>query len=149
MEDRFYNVSRWLVAMAVFFIPLSVIILVAGVWSYNVQMGLNQWTRYLLFVSWVLMTVSIITGISNLIAPPLEEKGEETRAVIPEEEEGEGAAEGEKEKPAERPAKKGKINVGYAFLLAQAGTFLLGVVLYVVYVSWMILPYINIPKTAY
>jgi hypothetical protein len=148
MEDRFYGVSRWLVALTVVFIPLSVIMLVSGVWGYNVQLGLNQWTRYLLFVSWVLLTISLIAGISNLITPPLEEEAEGkagSQTAMKAEKDEEGGD--DDDKPVEEVNKKRNLNVGYALLLTQAGTFLMGVIVYVVYISWMILPYINIPKT--
>jgi hypothetical protein len=53
------------------------------------------------------------------------------------------------EKPAVEAKKKRNLNVGYALLLTQAGTFLMGIIIYVVYISWMVLPYINIPTTTY
>ncbi len=152
MEDRFFGVSRWLVALTVMFIPISVLILVSGVWGYNVQLGLNQWTRYLLFVSWILLTISLIAGISNLISPPFEEGAEEEdKPLVANKAEKAADEEGgeDEDKPAEIVKKKRNLNVGYALLLTQAGTFLLGVIIYVVYISWMILPYIKIAQSTY
>jgi hypothetical protein len=151
MEERFYITTRWLIALTVVFIPLSIFILISGPWSAN--FGNSQWTRYFLFASWILLTLSIVAGVSNLIAPPEleQDKGvdEPTAAKEPgedlhsEEPEGEGEVGGAvKAKP-----KKG-INVGYAMLLTQAATFLLGIILYVVYISWMLLPQITL-RTGY
>ena len=136
MEDRLNGVSRWLVALTVVFIPLSIFILISGPWSANY--GTNQWTRYLLFASWILLTLSLIAGVANLIAPPLEE--ENGKGEIPMVKEETDTEEEEKEKTVTEVQTKRRMNMEYSLLMAQATTFLLGIIIYVVYISWMVLP---------
>ncbi|RJP30218.1 MAG: hypothetical protein C4536_10325 [Actinobacteria bacterium] len=138
MDERLYTASRWLTALAIILVPLSVIAVVSGAWGLNYQFDTAQWTRYLLFASWILLALSVIAGIANLISPPevtLE------KPVAPARMEAAGETEGDEEETAKSApqADKPPFNVGYAFLLAQACTLALGVVLYVAYISWMIL----------
>ena len=109
---------------------------------FNYQFDTNQWTRYLLFASWVLMAVSAVVGISSLVSPPElgSEKGE-ARVGAPAsaaDSEAEEEGEGETRTAAEGAARPG-LNAAYAFTLAQAVTFVLGLMVYVVYTSWLIL----------
>jgi hypothetical protein len=148
MEERLYGVTRWLVALTVVFIPLSIFILISGSWGAN--FGDSQWTRYLLFASWVLLTLSLIAGVSNLINPTDEELEMGSESPMSAKSESDSALEGEEEKEEEesavaRPEKTR--DFGYSLLLAQATTFLLGIILYVVFISWMVLP--EIPLTGY
>jgi hypothetical protein len=143
MEEKLNSASRWLMALAVILIPLTVIALVSSVWGLNYQFDTNQWTRYLLFASWILLAISAIIGITNIISPPeLESEKAPTKAKekspAPLSEEGEG----EDEEGAERvETKKAKpaFNAVYAFTLAQACFFSLGIILYVAFISWMLL----------
>lgn len=138
MDEKLYTASRWLAALAIILIPLSVIAVVSGAWGLNYQFDTAQWTKYLLFASWILLTLSVIAGLANLISPPeVEMEKAETAAKA----EVEGETEGEEEEGAKRSPKPeaSSFNVGYAFLLAQACTLALGLILYVAYVSWMIL----------
>jgi hypothetical protein len=140
MEERFSTASRWLTALAVILIPLSVIAIVSGAWGVNYQFDTNQWTSYLLFASWVLLMLSVIAGISNLISPPEREPAKIAAAALPATASETDEDEGEEEEgrvPAQK--EKAAFNFGYALLLAQACTFALGMILYVAYISWMIL----------
>ena len=140
MEERFNVVSRWLVALAVLFIPLSVFILISGPWSYNFQVQAHQWTRYLLFVSWILLTLSLVTGIAKLVNPPLEEPGQGHEEPPPAAESGKDTEGEEEEEQTVKVKSKPPIDLGYSLLLGQAASFMLGVLIYVVYISWLILP---------
>ena len=151
MEEKLNTVSRWLLALAVILIPLTVIAVVSGAWGVNYQFNTNQWTKYLLFASWILLGISAVVGTANLISPPeleSEKAAEAAGAAVSgphdeEEEEAEGL---------ERPARKKErppFNYVYAFTLTQASSFVLGIVLYVAYVSWMILGLQAYPTTAF
>ena len=152
MEERFSTASRWLTALAVILIPLSVIAIVSGAWGVNYQFNTNQWTSYLLFASWVLLMLSVIAGISNLISPPEREPAKIAAAALAatasetDEEEEEGEEE-EGRVPAQK--EKAALNFGYALLLAQACTFALGMILYVAYISWMVLGVQPYPTTGF
>jgi hypothetical protein len=138
MDEKLYTASRWLAALAIILIPLSVIAVVSGAWGLNYQFDTAQWTKYLLFASWMLLTLSVLAGIANLISPP-ETELEKIETAVKAEVEGE--TEDDEEGSAKRSpkAEKPAFNMGYAFLLAQASTLVLGLVLYVAYISWMIL----------
>ncbi|MBC7253713.1 MAG: hypothetical protein H5T72_07075 [Actinobacteria bacterium] len=140
MEERLFGAARWLTALAVVFIPLSIIILISGSWLANFTS--NQWTRYLLFASWVSLTLSIVLGVVNMVG------GAGEGGLAPgEEESGEGEEEdgGEVTPGATSPgtvARGGRVE--QALVLGQATAFLLGVFLYVAFISWMVLPRISL-----
>jgi len=138
MDEKLYTASRWLAALAIILIPLSVIAVVSGAWGLNYQFDTAQWTKYLLFASWMLLTLSVLAGIANLISPPEAELEKMETAVKAE---AEGEKEGDEEEGTKSVPKPEKpaFNIGYAFLLAQACTLVLGLILYVAYISWMIL----------
>lgn len=139
MEEKLNTTSRWLLALAVLLIPLTVIAIVSGAWGLNYQFDTNQWTRYLLFASWILMAISAIVGIANLISPPeLEPEKKAVKAQASASAPGEGEEE-EGSRPVATRAAKPALNMAYAFTLAQACSFALGMILYVAYVSWLIL----------
>ncbi|MDI6830048.1 MAG: hypothetical protein QME88_01815 [Actinomycetota bacterium] len=139
MEDRIGLVSRWFVALTVVFIPLSILVLISGSWGANFLS--SQWTRYLLFASWVALTVSLVVGAGNTVAFMAVdgEKEEGTGSLSPGED---GGGEGESEGLARTSGvrKENSSNMSYNLLLVQVGTFLVGVVLYVAFISWMLLP---------
>lgn len=150
MEERLNTASRWLLALAVILIPLTVIALVSGAWGLNYQFGTNQWTRYLLFASWILLAISAVVGITSLISPPeleSEKVPEKARQPEPVSEEEEGE-EGEEKVERVSPKKaKPAFNAAYAFTLAQACFFSLGIILYIAYISWMLLGLQAYPTT--
>lgn len=140
MEDRSNVVSRWLVALTVVFIPLSIFILISGPWGAN-YIDL-QWTRYLLFASWVSLTLSFIVGIANMVTFPSERSEQVDEVPPPELEEGSEAL---KEWNARlEKSRKNAISSKNALMLAQATTFMLGLILYVAFISWMLLPKITL-----
>lgn len=144
MEERGSRAAQWLTALSVVYVPLSIIILLSGSWMVNFSS--NQWTRYLLFASWVSMVVSAVFGVFNMISLPAELRG---RPVGRRLEKGEpGSEEGEREEPMEGPcsavsapgATEPVSPRAQGLLLAQATAFLLGLFLYMAFISWMILP---------
>jgi type VI protein secretion system component VasK len=144
MEERYNTVSRWIMALAVLFIPLSIIILVSGPWSYNFQVQAHQWTRWLLFASWVLITLAIIAAIANMLSPAEQAAGEEAEAgaVPPGSAESGTVAEAEEESAVVvRP--KGKMSMAFSMLMTEAVLFSLGIILYVIYISWLIIPSVS------
>lgn len=150
MEEKMNLASRWLMALAVLMIPLSVIAIVSGAWGVNYQFDTNQWTNYLVFVSWVLFLLSIVAGIVNVISPP-ELEGEKAETAAPVAEVSGPDADEEEEVGTTVPAKKKKsaFNFAYAMLLTQVFTFSLGMVVYVAYISWMILGLKAYPTTSF
>ena len=146
MEEKLNTASRWLLALAVILIPLTVIAIVSGAWGLNYQFDTNQWTRYLLFASWILLTLSVVVGIASIISPPEPVLADvvTSPAVMGD------ADEDETEEGAGRPAPmktKPAFNFPYALLLTQACTFAVGMILYVAYMSWMILGLQAYPTT--
>jgi len=137
MDEKLYTASRWLVALAIILVPLSVIAVVSGAWGLNYQFDSAQWTKYLLFASWIFMTLSVLAGMANLISPP-ETELEKIESAVKAEVESEMEGDEEDVKPSPKPGES-SFNVGYAFLLGQACTLALGLILYVAYISWMIL----------
>ena len=139
MEERLNVASRWLVALTAVIVPLTVIVLISAPWGLNYQYDVGQWTKYMLFAAWILFALSLGAGVSVLVSPPAGESGGEQEAPA-DAVEGEPGEEGEeeKEKPA-GPEAKPAFNFDYALLLSQATCFMLGMILYVVYLSWMIL----------
>jgi hypothetical protein len=151
MEEKLNMASRWLLALAVILIPLTVIAVVSGAWGLNYQFNTNQWTRYLLFASWILLAMSAIVGTANLISPP-ELESEKAAAAAKPPTTVSRDEEDEEEEEAERVIKKSDkppFNYAYAFTLTQACSFVLGMVLYVAYMSWMILGLQAYPTTGF
>ncbi|NPV58232.1 MAG: hypothetical protein HPY75_01050 [Actinobacteria bacterium] len=140
MEDRIGLVSRWFVALTVVFIPLSILVLISGSWGANFLS--SQWTRYLLFASWVALTVSLVVGAGNTVVFMAEDKEEDEKSprVVARGEDPEGEKEGGEETPAPSASRGKSSNMSYNLLLVQVATFLVGVVLYVAFISWMLLP---------
>ncbi|MBC7252418.1 MAG: hypothetical protein H5T72_00410 [Actinobacteria bacterium] len=155
MNGKFSGTARWLTALAVMFIPLSIVILISGSWMANFMS--NQWTRYLLFASWISLTLSVVLGVVNMAGL----SGEESRASdigvsrgLAGEVGGPATGGGEGEAGEERRGEtasgsipSGMEREGYgveqALMLGQASAFLLGLFLYVAFISWMILPKIS------
>ncbi len=137
MEDRINVISRWFVALTVVFIPLSILVLISGSWGANFLS--SQWTRYLLFASWVALTVSLVVGAGNTVVFMAEEEGEEAEppALDPAPE---GEGEGSEKEQASADKRSKAQSMSYNLLLVQVATFLVGVVLYVAFISWMLLP---------
>ncbi|MGQ9474494.1 MAG: hypothetical protein ACUVRX_04285 [Actinomycetota bacterium] len=138
MNDRSSGAVRWLTALAVVFIPLSIIILISGSWLANFTS--NQWTRYLLFASWISLTLSVVLGVANMVGRLGEEGpfpvagGTEVDKVVG----GKTTLD-----PGPYAMKRERYGVEEALLLGQATTFLLGLFLYVAFISWMVLPRIG------
>ena len=151
MEEKLETASRWLMALAVILIPLTAIAIVSGAWGVNYQFNTNQWTRYLLFASWILLAVSAVAGTANLISPPELESERAAAAMKPVESQSHDEEEEEEEGSEVVVTKEDKapFNYNYAFTLAQACTFVLGIVLYVAYMSWMILGLQAYPTTGF
>lgn len=142
MEEKYSKASMWMMALAVLFIPLSIIILFSGPWSINYQVQTHQWIRYLLFVSWILMTLAIIAGIANLISPMAEEEVVEMKGSSPEAEESD-TVEGAEEESTVMRRPRSKMTMTMVTLMSQATLFALGIILYVVYISWLLLPAVS------
>ncbi len=140
MEDRIGLVSRWFVALTVVFIPLSILVLISGSWGANFLS--SQWTRYLLFASWVALTVSLVVGAGNTVAFMAVDGGKEGEAgpLSPGEDGGGEGESDERDREAFGVREKKSSSMSYNLLLVQVGTFLVGVVLYVAFISWMLLP---------
>lgn len=145
VNDKTSAAARWLTALAVVFVPLSIIILISGSWLANFTS--NQWTRHLLFASWISLTLSVILGVVNMVGQP------EGRASLSEERMddkgcGEKArdqgAEGSEAAPDFPPFSGKTYTMEQILLLIQATTFILGLFLYVAFISWMVLPKINL-----
>ncbi|MFW6113976.1 MAG: hypothetical protein ACOC78_03535 [Actinomycetota bacterium] len=139
-ENRMYDTSRWLVALAAVVIPLSIIIMVSG-FSYNYT-G-RQWTRYLLLAALIAWVLSLAAGVINLIGfstaePP--DLGQEKPAGGFGEEK--APAEGMLEEAVESTGKQSSQKMGASLLVAQAAFFLGGAFVYVAFCCWMILPQI-------
>ena len=143
MDERLNLASRWLLALAVILIPLTVIAMISGAWGLNYQLNANQWTRYLLFASWLLLALSAVAGTANLIAPP--EAACEQEPLAPPRE---GDMEGD-EAAGPWSAQGGRAFDGaYAFVLVQACAFVAGMIVYIAYLSWMLLGLQAFPSPA-
>lgn len=139
MYDRSSGTVRWLTALAVVFIPLSIIILISGSWLANFTS--NQWTRYLLFASWISLTLSVVLGVVNMVG----RLGEEGPLPVAGGTKREAAEEGKTlEDEGPRDMESEGYRVEQALLLGQATAFLLGLFLYVAFISWMVLPRIGL-----
>jgi hypothetical protein len=135
MEDRYNVISRWLVALTVVFIPLSLMTLITGTWGANYIDA--QWTRYLLFASWIALTLSLIVGAGNMLTfmaeSSVRSKVKATAVIDVSTEEGE-------EEIIETVEEETSSTMSSGLLLAQISTFILGIILYVAFISWMLLP---------
>lgn len=140
MSEKQLVAARWLTALAVIFVPLSIIILISGSWLANFTS--NQWTRYLLFASWVFMTISVVLGAVNMVGVAGEE--EFSRSTVA----GEAKVHDEEKESESAPPSSGSeprdYAVGQSLLLGQVSSFLLGLFLYVAFISWMVLPRIGL-----
>ena len=136
MEEKSNVVSRWLLALTVLFIPLSLMSLITGTWGANYIDA--QWTRYLLFASWIALTLSLIVGAGNMLTFMADGSGKVKKKSV-------AAAgmsgEGEEEEIVEEIVEEETAStMSGGLLLAQVSTFMLGVILYVAFISWMLLP---------
>ena len=135
MEDKYNVISRWLVALTVVFIPLSLMTLITGTWGANYIDA--QWTRYLLFASWIALTLSLIVGAGNMLTfmaeSSVRSKVKSTAVIDVSTEEGE-------EEIIETVEEETSSTMSSGLLLAQISTFILGIILYVAFISWMLLP---------
>jgi ABC-type transporter Mla maintaining outer membrane lipid asymmetry permease subunit MlaE len=133
MEDRYNVISRWLVALTVVFIPLSLMTLITGTWGANYIDA--QWTRYLLFASWIALTLSLIVGAGNMLTFMADTSGRAKKKAaaldVPTE---------EQEEIVESVEEEASSSMGASLVLVQVSTFLLGMILYVTFISWMLLP---------
>jgi hypothetical protein len=146
MEEKINVVSRWLVALTVIFIPLSIIILVSGSWGANfLDM---QWTRYLLFASWIALTLSLIVGAGNMITfMAVDASPKKKKPTVVNKSNGDEGEDGAEDEKADKPADNPSSSMSYNLMVVQVGTFVIGVILYVAFVSWMILPLITLSSS--
>ncbi|MDY6795278.1 MAG: hypothetical protein SWK76_08370 [Actinomycetota bacterium] len=143
-EDRMYDVTRWLVALVAVVLPLSILIMVSALFGYNYP-G-REWTRFLLFASWIAWAISLTAGVINLIgfslAEPLagvkkaeagsdEPPSESPEDTLPEESVGEFLEET-------------SLRMSSSLLVSQAAFFLGGAFIYIAFCCWMILPSIGV-----
>jgi len=144
-NERVFRAAQWLTALAVVFLPLSIIILLSGSWMVNFTS--NQWTRYLLFASWLAFLLSVVMGVFNMISAPAERRRRPASRLADDggrtgdPEEPGGKARPEDDAPALSAATgERQLSGGQGMLLAQATVFLMGLFLYMAFISWMILP---------
>jgi hypothetical protein len=140
-EDRIYQVSRWLLALVAVIIPLSILILISALFAANYPA--REWTRFLLFAAWMCWTISLIAGVVNIVGFFFSEETGIQQAtpfdeVMEKQEEMDKAS--EEEKKAEE--KKGDSSALWSASLmgAQAAFFMTGVLLYVAFCAYMVLP---------
>ncbi len=148
MEDRYERASRLLTALATMMLPLTLLAMATWTWYVNYanyQFNTNKWTSYLLLACWIFFLLAVIAGISSLINPPAPEIGLEAASASGEPKEAAGE-EKNGEEPGIGPAKKPRINLGYALLLAQSASFVLGLLLFFVYVAWLLLGLDPLPQ---
>lgn len=140
-EDVVNTLSRWLLALAVIFIPLSLIVLITVSFAYNFPD--RQWTRYLLFSSWLVLGLSLLAGMANLVNLSFEvdyEDKESPKAEIELETDEEGEV-------VEVLTDSKGVDMGAVLMLSQAFTFALGFILYVIFICWMIVPSLQLQTT--
>lgn len=140
-EERIYQVSKWLLALVTVIIPLSILILISALFAANYPA--REWTRFILFAAWMCWTISLIAGVVNIVGffftetsgikegqpvNEVEEKQEETGKIGQEEQK---AVEGKKDSSALWSA---------SLMGAQAAFFMTGVLLYVAFCAYMVLP---------
>ena len=145
-EERIYQVSRWLLALAAVIIPLSIFVLISGPFSANYLT--RQWTRYMLFASWICWTISLIAGIVNILGFFFTEtSGIKEGQSAGGEDEGIGEPESVEKAPvAEKEGKGDKESSALwsaSLMGAQAAFFMTGVLLYVAFCAYMLLPYLQ------
>lgn len=147
-EERIYQVSRWLLALAAVIIPLSIFVLISGPFSANYLA--RQWTRYMLFASWICWAISLIAGIVNIVGFFFTETsgikegqpaGDE-RDKVEEPEYAEEAPAPEKE-GKEKKEEESSAMWSASLMGAQAAFFMTGVLLYVAFCAYMLLPYLQ------
>lgn len=140
-EDVVNTLSRWLLALAVIFIPLSLIVLITVSFAYNFPD--RQWTRYLLFSSWLVLGLSLLAGMANLVNLSFEvdyEDKESPKAEIELETDEDGEV-------VEVLTDSKGVDMGAVLMLSQAFTFALGFILYVIFICWMIVPSLQLQTT--
>ncbi len=145
-EERLFTVARWLLALTVIFIPLSIVVLISAVFIYNYPD--RQWTRYLLLFSWVSSSVSFFLGMVNMVGLSLsgEEGSSGVSSAVVDDESGD-------EFMSETPSTSipqtayQRRSVGFpagGMLMAQAFTLAVAIALYVAFLCWMLLPGIRL-----
>ena len=151
-EERIYQVSKWMLALVAVVIPLSILILISATFGANYLE--RQWTRYLLFAAWMCWSISLISGVVNIVGFFFsEESGIQEGQPVDEVERREGeigkiAYEEQKEqeeREARRKAKSKKDSSALwsaSLMGAQAAFFMTGALLYVAFCAYMILPVI-------
>jgi len=148
-EERIYQVSKWLLALVSVIIPLSILILISALFAANYPA--REWTRFLLFAAWMCWTISLIAGVVNIVGfffteesgiqegqpvDEVEERQEEIGKIGNEEQEEPKADIGKTDK-----SKKDSSALWSASLMgAQAAFFMTGVLLYVAFCAYMVLP---------
>ena len=144
-EERIYQVSKWLLALVSVIIPLSILILISALFAANYPA--REWTRFLLFAAWMCWTISLIAGVVNIVGfffteesgiqegQPVDEVEEKQEEIGEAGQEGKKAVEGEKDSSALWSA---------SLMGAQAAFFMTGVLLYVAFCAYMVLPSIAV-----
>ena len=140
-EERIYQVSKWLLALVAVIIPLSILILISALFAANYPA--REWTRFLLFAAWMCWTISLIAGVVNIVGfffteesgiqegQPVDEVEEKQEEIGEAGQEGKKAVEGEKNSSALWSA---------SLMGAQSAFFMTGVLLYVAFCAYMVLP---------
>ena len=140
-EERIYQVSKWLLALVAVIIPLSILILISALFAANYPA--REWTRFLLFAAWMCWTISLIAGVVNIVGFFFtEESGiQEGQPVDEVEEKQEEIGEaGQEEKKAVEGEKNSSALWSASLMGAQAAFFMTGVLLYVAFCAYMVLP---------
>lgn len=146
-EERIFHVSRWLSALALVFIPLSIVVLISVVFAYNYPD--RQWIRYLLLFSWISTAVSALVGIINMVGMSLSDvegegaedqkevdrRQEEELMVIPERQGG---------SQVDKDENRGSGSYQESLVFIQAFTLGVGIALYVAFLCWILLPGIKV-----
>jgi hypothetical protein len=140
-EDRIYQVSRWLLALVAVIIPLSILILISALFAANYPA--REWTRFLLFAAWMCWTISLIAGVVNIVGFFFsEETGIPEKTAfdeIVEKQEEMDKAGGEDKKADEKKSDSSAL-WSASLMGGQAAFFMTGVLLYVAFCAYMVLP---------
>jgi hypothetical protein len=143
-EERIYQVSKWLLALVSVIIPLSILILISALFAANYPA--REWTRFLLFAAWMCWTISLIAGVVNIVGfffaetsgikegQPVGEEGDKVEGLEPSE-----STVVEKEE-IEKKEKDSSALWSASLMGAQAAFFMTGVLLYVAFCAYMVLP---------